>query len=131
MLDAPMDPRALLARARTRAGFHRFNDALDNVDRAEQLSLDAETANAERAAIYQALGRYDEAFELRKEAVKRQPSFENFAGPGRIACRARRTRSSRTAVRAKPLPISRCFAVPTGSARVPDGTHVDERWPTG
>ncbi|MFZ0706919.1 MAG: tetratricopeptide repeat protein [Candidatus Korobacteraceae bacterium] len=80
VLDAPMDPRALLARARTRAGFHRFNDALDNVDRAERLSLDAETANAERAAIYQALGRYDEAFELRKEAVKRQPSFESFAG---------------------------------------------------
>lgn len=79
VLDAPTDPRALLSRARTRAGFHRFNDALDNVDRAEQLSLDANTANAERAAIYQALGRYDEAFKLREEAAKRQPSFENLA----------------------------------------------------
>ena len=59
--DAPTDPRSLLARARTRASFHRFNDALADVDQAEQLSLDAETANGERAAIFQALGRYDES----------------------------------------------------------------------
>jgi tetratricopeptide (TPR) repeat protein len=77
--DAPMDPRALLARARTRAGFHRFNDALADVDRAERLSLDTDTANSERAAIYQALGRYDESYALREEAAKHQASFENLA----------------------------------------------------
>ena len=65
----PTDARAFLARARTRASFHRFNDALADVDRAEQLSLDAETANGERAAIFQALGRYDEALALREEAA--------------------------------------------------------------
>ena len=68
--DAPSDARALLARARTRAGFHRFHDALTDLDRAERLSLDAETANSERAAIFQALGRYDEALALREEAVR-------------------------------------------------------------
>ena len=67
--DAPTDARALVARARTRASFHRFNDALADVDRAERLSLDAETANGERAAIFQAVGRYDEALALREEAV--------------------------------------------------------------
>ena len=77
--DSPGDARALVARARTRAGFHRFSEALSDVDRAEQLSLDAETANSERAAIFQALGRYDEALALRKDAALRRPSFENLA----------------------------------------------------
>ena len=77
--DAPGDARAWLARARTRAGFHRFNDALADLDRAERLSLDAETANSERAAIFQALGRYDEALALREEAAQRRASFENLA----------------------------------------------------
>ena len=77
--DVPGDARAWLARARTRAGFHRFNDALTDLARAEQLSLDAETANSERAAIFQALGRYDEALALREEAAQRRASFENLA----------------------------------------------------
>src|SRR5208283_1222830 len=76
--DAPTDPKSLLARARTRASFHRFKDALADVDRAEGLSLDAETANGERAAIFQAVGRYDESYVLREEAAKRQASFENL-----------------------------------------------------
>ncbi len=77
--DAPTEARAFLARARTRCIFHKFNDALADVDRAEQLSLDAETANGERAAIFQALGRYDEALALREEAAARRVSFENVA----------------------------------------------------
>jgi len=55
--DLPNESRTLVARARTRAGFHRFNDALIDIDHAERLSLGAETANSERAAIFQALGR--------------------------------------------------------------------------
>ncbi len=83
--DAPSDARALVARARTRAVFHRFNDALTDLDRAERLSstapktLEAETANSERAGIFQALGHYDEALALRDEAVQRRASFENLA----------------------------------------------------
>ena len=61
MRDAPTDARAFVARARTRATFHRFDDALADVNHAARLSLDAETANDERAAIFQAVGRYDEA----------------------------------------------------------------------
>jgi tetratricopeptide (TPR) repeat protein len=77
--DASADGTAFVARARTRAVFHRFTDALDDVDRAERLSVDAETARRERAAIFQALGRYDEALAMREEAADRQASFENVA----------------------------------------------------
>jgi tetratricopeptide (TPR) repeat protein len=77
--DASTDGTALVARARARAVFHRFTDALDDVDRAERLSLDLETTNRERAAILQALGRYDEALAIREEAVARRASFESVA----------------------------------------------------
>jgi tetratricopeptide (TPR) repeat protein len=77
--DAATDATAFVARARTRAVFHRFTDALDDLDRAEQLSLDLETTNLERAAIFQALGRFDEALVLREEAVARRTSFESVA----------------------------------------------------
>jgi tetratricopeptide (TPR) repeat protein len=69
---------AFLARARTRASFHRFTDALDDLEAAERLSLDAEITSAERAAIFQALGRYDEALAIREEAANRRPNFETL-----------------------------------------------------
>ena len=76
LADATSASRAaFLVRARMRATFHRFTDALDDLEAALRLSLDPETANVERAAIFQALGRYDEALALREEAASRQPSF--------------------------------------------------------
>jgi len=77
--DAIAEGTAFVARARTRAVFHRFADALEDVDRAERLSLDAEITNRERAAIFQALGRYEEALAIREEAADRRASFENVA----------------------------------------------------
>ena len=77
--DAATDGAAFVARARTRAVFHRFTDALDDIDRAERLGLNAETTNGDRAAIFQALGRYDEALAIREEAADRRASFENVA----------------------------------------------------
>jgi tetratricopeptide (TPR) repeat protein len=77
--EAATDGTAFVARARTRAVFHRFTDALDDLDRAERLSLDAEITNCERAAIFQAVGRYDEALAIREEAADRQLSFESSA----------------------------------------------------
>src|SRR5258706_10185972 len=78
--DAPTDGTAFVARARTGAVFHRFTDALDDIDRAERLGLNAETTNGDRAAVFQALGRYDEALAIREEAADRRASFENVAG---------------------------------------------------
>lgn len=112
--DVPTDSNALLARARTHAGFHRFNDALADIECAEQLSLDAETANGERAAIFQALGRYDESLVLREEAVKRRASFEHVAAlvglhaeRGEIEAAERRYEESRSQYRGvSPIPLA-------------------------
>lgn len=69
---------AFVARARSRATFHRFLDALNDLDVAEGLSQNAETLKLERAAIFQALGRYDEALAIRREAADRRTSFETL-----------------------------------------------------
>jgi tetratricopeptide (TPR) repeat protein len=112
--EAPTDPRAFVARARTRATFHRFDDALADLDRAERFSLDAETANGERAAIFQAVGRYDEALTLREEAAARRASFENVAAlvglhaeRGEIEAAERRYAESRSRYRGvSPFPLA-------------------------
>ena len=114
MRDAPTDARAFVARARTRASFHRFDDALADLNRAERLSLDAETANGERAAIFQAVGRYDEALALREEAAARRASFENVAAlvglhaeRGEIEAAERRYAQSRSRYRGvSPFPLA-------------------------
>jgi tetratricopeptide (TPR) repeat protein len=77
--EAAVDGRAFIARARARAHFHRFKDALGDVERAEQLSFDGEITNRERAVIFLALGRYDEALAILEEAENRRASFENVA----------------------------------------------------
>ena len=76
--DAPSDGDAVLARARTRATFHRFADALTDLDEAERLGADHTLVHAERAAIFQALGRYDEALTIYSEAVGRRADFHSL-----------------------------------------------------
>ncbi|GAB4413138.1 MAG: hypothetical protein Fur0044_07480 [Anaerolineae bacterium] len=73
--DAPTDGLAFLARARMRAVFHRFAAALADLDAAERLGSDQTALDAERAAIFQALGHYDEALALRQDAAENQPDF--------------------------------------------------------
>ncbi len=67
--DAPADPAALLARARARGIFHRFREASADLEAAERLGLPAHESRGMRATILQALGRYDEALELRSVAT--------------------------------------------------------------
>jgi tetratricopeptide (TPR) repeat protein len=69
---------AFIARARIRATLHLFADALNDLDVAEWLSANVETINIERAAIFQGLGRYDEALAIRQGAANRRPSFETL-----------------------------------------------------
>jgi tetratricopeptide (TPR) repeat protein len=73
--ERPADGVALLARARARAAFHRFTDALGDLGEARRLGADPAAVDAERAAIFQAVGRYDEALALFREAVGRRPDF--------------------------------------------------------
>src|SRR5262249_28995596 len=70
---------SFLGRGRVHALFHRFRAALDDLDIARALSIDQITAEKERAAIFQGLGRYDEALALRRQAVARCASFESLA----------------------------------------------------
>jgi tetratricopeptide (TPR) repeat protein len=77
--DAATDATAFLARSRTRGVFHRFAAALEDLDHAERLSLDTRMIHRERVAIFQAVGRYDEALVLREEAARLRRNFENVA----------------------------------------------------
>jgi tetratricopeptide (TPR) repeat protein len=58
--------------------FHRFGDALDDLDVAERLAADTVIVNRERAAVFQGLGRYEEAFVIREEAARRCLNFESL-----------------------------------------------------
>ena len=74
--DAVTDAAAYMARARTRAIFHRFSEALDDLDHADRISPQDTPANLERAAILQALGRYDEALTAYEDTADRGGQFE-------------------------------------------------------
>jgi tetratricopeptide (TPR) repeat protein len=76
--EATTEAAAFLARARTRTLFHRFADSLDDLDVAERLAADTESVDRERAAVFQGLGRYEEASAIREEDARRCPSFESL-----------------------------------------------------
>ena len=78
--DAPADALAFLSRARARACLHRFDQALADLDSADGLGASGAEVETERAAIFQAVGRYDEAMVLRRGALERKADFEAFGG---------------------------------------------------
>jgi tetratricopeptide (TPR) repeat protein len=73
--DARDHGTAWLVRARTRATFHRFAEALVDLDAAGRCGADRATLHGERAAILQAVGGYAEALVLRQDAAERRPDF--------------------------------------------------------
>jgi tetratricopeptide (TPR) repeat protein len=77
--NAPNDPIALPARARTRATFHRFDEATADLDCAEACGLDRPTLQTERAVIRQALGDHAQAQALYDSAAQRPPGFAALA----------------------------------------------------
>lgn len=76
--DAYTDGLSFVARARTRSLFHRFADALDDLDTAQQLGADPAIVDAERASVFQAIGRYEPALAIYTEAAKRRADFGSF-----------------------------------------------------
>jgi len=74
--DAVTDAAAYMARARTRAVFHCFSEALDDLDHVDRISPQDTHAKQERAAILQALGRYDEALVTYEDVADRVGQFE-------------------------------------------------------
>jgi tetratricopeptide (TPR) repeat protein len=75
---ADTDAAAYVARARTRAVFHRFEEALDDLDHADRISP-LTAAKRERAAILQALGHYHQAFVAYEAAADVGGQFERAA----------------------------------------------------
>ncbi|AOR36043.1 hypothetical protein BFF78_37780 [Streptomyces fodineus] len=73
--QAPNDPRSHVARARLATHFHRFPAALADLDAAAALGLDRRILDEERAALHQAVGRYDEALALHHNALLRRHDF--------------------------------------------------------
>ena len=73
--DASDDSGAWLARARTQATFHRFPEALADLDEAGRRWADRAVLDAERAAILQAVGCYAEALVLRRAAAHARPDL--------------------------------------------------------
>jgi tetratricopeptide (TPR) repeat protein len=76
---APGDARSFLARARMRGAFHRFAAAMADLDAAAALAAGRAELDAERAAIQQALGRYDEALAIRRAAADGRADFSALA----------------------------------------------------
>ena len=71
---APRDPAALVARASVRSMFHRFTEALADLDSAEKLGVSKEETAWERAVVAQALGDLSLAEQLRAPLVKIRPT---------------------------------------------------------
>lgn len=74
----PDDAVAHETRARTLATFHRFPEALGDLDTAERLGLARTGLDDERAAIWQAVGRTEAALALREAAAASRPGFQTL-----------------------------------------------------
>ena len=77
--DALNDRTAQLARARTRSTFHRFPEALADLDAAGRNGAARAELDAERAAILQAMGCHAEALALRRTAAQCHPDFTTLS----------------------------------------------------
>lgn len=76
--DEPADGIAFIARARAQSRFHRFTDALADLDQAQQLGASPAVVDPERACVFQAIGRYEPALTIYSETVKRRGDFTSF-----------------------------------------------------
>jgi tetratricopeptide (TPR) repeat protein len=77
--EVPSDARSFVARAHMKGVFHQFASALTDLDAAAALEGYGAELDAERAALYQALGRYDEALAMRRRAVDGHADFSALA----------------------------------------------------
>ena len=115
---------AFLARARARATFHRFTDALSDLDEALRLGADPADVDAERAAIFQAVGRYDEALTFFREAVERRADFASLGALARFTLRRGDVATAEQLLRRESGSLPRGFAVSAGAAGLPARPHV-------
>jgi tetratricopeptide (TPR) repeat protein len=74
----PDDGLALVSRARSRARFHRFQDALRDLDEARRCDGATAVIDAERADILQAIGEYDAALGHFAQFAEHSPCFTSL-----------------------------------------------------
>jgi tetratricopeptide (TPR) repeat protein len=75
---APTDANVLLARASVRATFHRFDEALADLEAARAHGAEDHVVDGQRAGILQALGRYREARPIRERLAARHATIETL-----------------------------------------------------
>lgn len=75
---ASLNADPLVARARARSRFHRFPEALADLDLAERLGADRTKLETERASISQAIGRYEDALALYDRVARRRTDFDSL-----------------------------------------------------
>lgn len=76
--QSPKEARALYARARARASFHRFSEALLDLEEAQKLGMRPDWIERRRASIWAAEGRYDDALPLLSKAALEMPSLDSL-----------------------------------------------------
>src|SRR5262249_46802222 len=82
--DAPTDGLAFLARAKARAIFHRFTEASADLQQAQRLGARADLIETAQAAIFQAVGRYDEALAIRQRAAASRPDIQTVSAEASV-----------------------------------------------
>jgi tetratricopeptide (TPR) repeat protein len=110
--DQPEDGTSWLARGRARARFHLFNEALTDLVEAVHRSANAAEAEAERATILLALGRFDEARAILEESLSHREDFNS------LSALASYHAECGDADRAEPL-FDRCRAAFRGVSPIP------------
>lgn len=78
--EAPTDGRAWMARARTRATFHRFADALADLAEAERLGVRRKLIDGVRVGILQATGHEQDALAIRHRLSEARPDILTLGG---------------------------------------------------
>jgi tetratricopeptide (TPR) repeat protein len=76
--DAPTEGICFFVRAKIASIFHRFSEALVDLDRAEALGMEQREVEVARAGIFQATGRYDAALEVYQQAAQKQPNLDTL-----------------------------------------------------
>jgi tetratricopeptide (TPR) repeat protein len=82
--EAPTDPVAFLARAEARSTFHRFAEALADVEEVERRGLHGQRVESLRAAVFQATGRYEEALIVRQRAAQAWPDIRSLGAEASV-----------------------------------------------
>jgi len=82
--EAPTEGRVFILRARVQLTWHRFAEALADLDIAERLGAQGARTDGVRAGVFKAMGRYDEALVLHRRIVATGPDILSLGAEGAV-----------------------------------------------